>query len=123
MGGGEKYVDFFAPIPEGSKLVVMDSGDGPDTGYASALGEAYDIAKAQGSLEGADPKAGILVFCGGMAIAVGENMDRGLTSAEFSSKVSGLPLLGMTCFGEQTRLPHSKTNVQRNLSTGLLLFA
>jgi len=120
--GEEKFVDFFTPIPEGSVLTVMDSGDGPSTGYASALGDAYDKAKAQGSLDGSDPKAGMLVFCGGMAIAVGDRLDSGLTSPGFSSKVDGLPLMGMTCFGEQACLPESKANVQRNLSVGCVLF-
>lgn len=123
FGGGEdKFVDFFTPIPQGAVLTVMDSGDGPSSGYAAALGEAYDEARAQGTLDGGEPKAGMLVYCGGMAIAVGDNLDKGLTSAGFSSKVEGLPLLGMTCFGEQACLAESKANVQRNLSVGCVLF-
>jgi len=122
FGGEEKFVDFFTPIPEGSVLRVMDSGDGPSSGYASALSNAYDVAKEQGSMNGSDPKAGLLVFCGGMAIAVGDQLDSGLTSEGFSTKVDGLPMMGMTCFGEQACLPESKTNVQRNLSVGCVLF-
>lgn len=122
LGGEEKWVEFFTPIPEGSVLTVMDSADGPATGYASALSDAYDAAKAQGSLDGADPSAGLLVFCGGMAIAVGDQLDAGLTSEGFSSRVDGLPLMGMTCFGEQAHLPGSGANVQRNLSVGCALF-
>ena len=100
----------------------MDSADGPSTGYASALGNAYDTAKLAGTLEGAEPSAGMLIFCGGMAIAVGDNLNKGLTSDEFSSKVGDTPMMGMTCFGEQACLPQSKTNVQRNLSVGCVLF-
>ena len=122
FGGKEKFLDFFAPVPQGAVLTVMDSGDGPDSGYAAALAEAYDAARAGGTLAGDVPKAGMLVFCGGMAIAVGDNLDAGLTSAGFASKVEGLPLLGMTCFGEQACLPKSKANVQRNLSVGCVLF-
>mmetsp|Transcript_4176 Transcript_4176/g.5668 ORF Transcript_4176/g.5668 Transcript_4176/m.5668 type:complete len:387 (-) Transcript_4176:354-1514(-) len=121
LGGEEKYVDFFAPIPEGAELIIMDSGDGPSTGYADALANAYDTAKKQGSLDGESPAAGILVFCGGMAIAVGENLDKGLTSDAFASKVGDLPMLGMTCFGEQAYLEGEKENVQRNLSVGMIL--
>uniref|UniRef100_A0A6U3ULJ1 FIST domain-containing protein n=1 Tax=Ditylum brightwellii TaxID=49249 RepID=A0A6U3ULJ1_9STRA len=121
LGGDEKFVDFFAPIPEGAELIIMDSGDGPSTGYASALASAYDTAKSQGSLAGGSPAAGILVFCGGMAIAVGDNLDAGLTSDSFASKVGDLPVLGMTCFGEQAFLEGQKENVQRNLSVGMIL--
>ena len=122
FGGEEKYVDFFTPVPKGSTLTVMDSADGPATGYASALGSAYDTAKSGGTLDGAEPTAGMLIFCGGMAIAVGDNLNSGLTSDDFSSKVGDMPMMGMTCFGEQTCLPKSKTNVQRNLSVGCVLF-
>jgi hypothetical protein len=122
LGGEDKFVDFFTPIPQGAVLTLMDSGDGPSSGYAVALGDAYNTARAQGTLDGSEPKAGMLVFCGGMAIAVGDCLDSGLTSEGFSSKVEGLPLLGMTCFGEQACLPGSKANVQRNLSVGCILF-
>jgi len=122
FGGEEKYIDFFAPIPEGAELVVMDSGEGPATGYSAALERAFHEAKKQGSLNGADPKAGLLIFCGGMAIAVGDNLDAGLTSKDFSSKVDKLPMLGCTCFGEQAYLEKEKENVQRNLSVGMILF-
>merc|ERR1712205_71185 len=99
FGGEEKYVDFFTPVPKGSTLTVMDSADGPATGYASALGSAYDTAKSGGTLDGAEPTAGMLIFCGGMAIAVGDNLNSGLTSDDFSSKVGDMPMMGMTCFG------------------------
>ncbi|KAL7559952.1 hypothetical protein ACA910_008273 [Epithemia clementina (nom. ined.)] len=114
------YVDFFAPIPQGSILTVMDSGDGPETGYASALNEAFETAQA--GLESTTAKAGLLIYCGGMAIAVGDNLDSGLTSDEMELKAGKIPFLGMTCFGEQTCLPTSKKNAQRNLSVGMVLF-
>merc|ERR1712039_1067908 len=57
LGGKEKHVDFFGPVPEGSELVVMDSGNGPSTGYASTIGDAYDAAKQVGGLS--SPQAGI----------------------------------------------------------------
>mmetsp|Transcript_38007 Transcript_38007/g.83457 ORF Transcript_38007/g.83457 Transcript_38007/m.83457 type:complete len:393 (+) Transcript_38007:62-1240(+) len=119
LGGAEKYVDFFAPVPQGSELVVMDSADGPSTGYANFLAASYDTAMAAGGLT--DPKAGILIYCGGMSIAVGENLDVGL-KGPFAAKIKSLPMLGMTCFGEQACLPAAKQNVQRNLSLGMLLF-
>lgn len=121
FGGKEKYIDFFAPIAEGSELVVMDSGDGPSTGYGAAFEKAYDVASAQGSMKGSSPAAGLLVFCGGMAIAVGDKLDQGLSNDSFVKKIDGLPMLGTTCFGEQGHLPEAKTNVQRNLSCGMIL--
>ena len=120
----ESYVEFFGPIPEGSTLTIMDSGNGPDTGYASALSNAFDIAQSNLELnDEAAIKAGLLVYCGGMAIAVGDNLNAGLTNEEFAAKAGGLPILGMTCFGEQAYLPISRKNVQRNLSVGMVLFA
>jgi len=116
----DKSVDFFSPMADGDELVVMDSADGPATGYAAALSEAYDVAKAAGGL--GTPKAGLLLYCGGMAIAVGDQLKAGLSDATFCGKVAGLPLLGMTVFGEQACMPQPAGNVQRNLSLGMLLF-
>jgi len=117
-GKEEKHVEFFGPVPEGSELVVMDSGNGPSTGYSSTMGDAYDAAKSSGGLS--SPKAGILIFCGGMAIAVGDNLGKGLEGLK--KKADGMPLIGMGCFGEQEFLPGAKESVQRNLSLGVLLF-
>jgi len=118
------WVEFYAPIPQGSELVVMKSreGEGPSTGYRAELIDAYDTAREGGTLRGSEPVAGILIVCGGMAIATGNGLDRGLTDQELSSKLEGVPMLGMTCFGEQGHLPKAKCNVQRNLSTGMILF-
>jgi len=118
LGGSEKWVDFFSPVATGDELVVMDSGDGPSTGYASTLVKAYDDAKAAGGLEA--PKAAVLYYCGGMAIAVGDNLGKAMSDAELGKRVKDLPLIGLTVFGEQTTL--SGVNVQRNLSLGMALF-
>merc|ERR1711870_21157 len=58
------------------------------------------------------------IFCGGMAIAVGDNLGKGLEGLK--KKADGLPLLGMGCFGEQAFLPGAKECVQRNLSLVVL---
>jgi len=117
MGGEEKFVDFFVPIPEGSELTVMEAGDGPSTGYEAALAAAYDQAVAAGA---ADPRAGLLIYCGGMAIAVGDQLGAGLTGS-IKGKAGDVPILGMTCFGEQGCLPVAKKNTQNNLSVGFIL--
>merc|ERR1719491_253241 len=96
----------------GDELVVMDSGDGPSTGYAACLADAYDQAVAQ--LPKA-PRAGLLYYCGGMSIAVGENLQKGLSDEKLTTRADKLPLLGMTVFGEQCCMKECG-NVQRNLS-------
>jgi len=56
-----------------------------------------------------------------MAIAVGDNMNTGL-QGPLAKATEGVPVLGMTCFGEQG-VCGKAGNVQRNLSMGLLTFA
>ena len=58
-----------------------------------------------------------------MSIAVGDNLDAGLSDAAFVERTEGLPLLGITAFGEQAPMKAGPTsNKQRNLSVGMLLF-
>merc|ERR1719183_1079719 len=68
----DKSVDFFAPFAAGDEIVLMDAGDGPASGFRGPLNAAYDAAVAD--LGGAAPKAGVLLYCGGMGIAVGDNL-------------------------------------------------
>jgi len=119
LGGPDKTVDFFVPIMEGDKIVVMDSADGPETGYAQCLADSWDTAMASGGLT--RPQAGLLIYCGGMAIAVDDKMDDGLQSG-LQGRVGDMPLLGMTCFGEQAYLAQDQKSEQRNLSLGFILF-
>lgn len=94
----------------------MDSADGPATGYASALAGAWKTATAAAP----KPKAALLVYCGGMAIAVGDKLDEGL-KGPLMAATAGVPVLGMTCFGEQGVCGEAG-NVQRNLSMGVITF-
>mmetsp|Transcript_98032 Transcript_98032/g.184295 ORF Transcript_98032/g.184295 Transcript_98032/m.184295 type:complete len:642 (+) Transcript_98032:59-1984(+) len=119
LNPADQSVDFFAPMPEGADLVVMNSSDGPSTGYAACLKDAFD--EAVKSLDGQAPKAGLLLYCGGMSIAVGDNMVKGLSDGELLGKLGKMPLLGISVFGEQCCMKESG-NVQRNLSMGFLLF-
>lgn len=118
LGGPEKHIDFFAPVPEGSELVIMDAGNGPAEGYASTLAQAYNDAVASGGLS--SPSAGVLIYCGGMAIAVGEQLDVGLVGG--LSQLRSLPLLGVACFGEQAYQRGIQRSAQQNLQMGMLLF-
>jgi len=117
LGGPDKFVDFFTPIQEGLEMTVMDSGDGPETGYAQTLNDAFAVAMQSGGLS--KPAAGLLIYCGGMAIAVGDNLNSGLTNL---GSLGDMPMLGLTCFGEQAFHPEDSMNLQRNLSMGFLLF-
>lgn len=119
LNPSDQSVDFFAPMPQGADLVVMSSGDGPSTGYAACLKNAFDEAAKN---LGQAPKAGLLLYCGGMSIAVGDNLVKGLSDAELLGKIGKMPLLGLTVFGEQCCMKECG-NVQRNLSMGFLLFA
>lgn len=119
LGGPEKYVDFFVPVMQNDTMVVMDSGDGPATGYAECIADTFDQAMQSGGLQ--RPQAGLLIYCGGMAIAVGDQLDAGLQSG-LQGRIGEMPLLGMTCFGEQAYLVQDQKSEQRNVSLGFILF-
>lgn len=137
----ESWIEFFAPVQMGCELIVMDDGDAPSMGYRDVLVSAHREALSSlpfsaagddnhdgngGSDEAASsspPKAGILVLCGGMALATGNHLDAGLTDESFAPKLENVPMLGLTCFGEQGYLPRARRSAQRNLSVGMLLFA
>lgn len=76
FGGKEKNVDFVTPIQQRSGLVVMGTRDGPSKQYALALVDALDTAKLYGTKQKNSPTAGL--------IAVGVNLDNGLTSNDFA---------------------------------------
>ena len=136
----ESWVEFFAPIPQGCELIVMNDRDAAPMGYRDALVSAHREAlsslpfSAAGDEHDRDddgdgddapssPKAGILVLCGGMALATGNRLDVGLKDETFAQEVGTVPMLGLTCFGEQGYLPRARRSAQRNLSVGMLLFA
>merc|ERR1712216_862062 len=112
-------VTFFTPVPEGAELVVMDSANGPATGYAAAFESACKLATPS-MFTKPKAKAALLIFCGGMAIAVGDKLDAGL-QGPLQKKTEGVAVLGMTCFGEQG-VCGKAGNVQRNLSCGMMTF-
>lgn len=116
---GEGFVDFFIPVPAGSQLAVLEAGDGPKTGYNQSLRDCYDASL----LSCPKPKAAILVYCGGMAIACGDSIDNGLKGKVNEVVSKDTAVLGFTCFGEQGYLPANKKSIQMNLSVGFFLMA
>ena len=93
----------------------MRNSGGGDSAATAAVGldAAYEKACKVGGRT--TPKAGLLIYCGGLSIAVGDGL---------ASSLSGLadkpPLLGITAFGEQGNV--NGENVHSNLAVGLALF-
>lgn len=111
-------VNLFAEAAVGDKLVKMDNAGGGDSAKAAgiAIEESFKGAMEAGGLS--DPSAALLIYCGGLGIAVGDKLVGNLTD-----NFAGLPLpkaaLGVNAFGEQG--PCGSANQHRNLSVGMLL--
>lgn len=115
IDGGSGAVGLFAEANEGEVLTVMDKIGGKDSATAAAIGleRAYEQAVKNGGL--GDPKAGVLIYCGGLSIAVGDALGASLDPLKGKP-----PMLGMTAFGEQGAIEGS--NVHSNLAVGIALF-
>lgn len=113
--GEDGSIGLFAEVAEGDVLtVMMNMGDSNSTEAARiGLEKAYDQAAINGGLE--DPKAGIMIYCGGLSIAVGDGLATSLEAMK-----GRVPLLGMTAFGEQGYI--QGCNVHSNLAVGIALF-
>lgn len=120
----EKSVLAFAEANEGDYLVEMANEGGGDSAKAAgeAIRTAYTNAKRNGGISGS-PSAALLIYCGGLGIAVGDALRENLTS-----DLAGLPGLpeacvGFTAFGEQGPVDLSTGigNQHRNLSVGMLV--
>lgn len=108
-------VGLFAEVSEGETLTVMNKLGGHDSATAAKIGieKAFEEAVRRGGLT--SPKAGLLMYCGGLSIAVGDQLDSTLTP--MSDKP---PIFGMTVFGEQGTFGGS--NFHSNLAVGVALF-
>lgn len=108
-------VGLFAEVSEGERLVKMNKMGGRNSALAAFLGieKAYDEAMRKGDIQ--KPKAGILIYCGGLSIAVGDDLAKSLQGLKGKA-----PLLGMTAFGEQGYF--EENNVHSNLAVGIGLF-
>jgi len=86
----------FATIEEGTRLYSMN-GDKTrliERAGKVAAASAATLANGPGNLAG-----GLVVYCGGCMIAVGDQMPR--VSKAVSSSFNGMPFLGCFTFGEQ----------------------
>lgn len=108
-------VGVFAEVKVGDKLTVMRKMGGEDSATAASIGleQAYNQALKQGGLT--SPRAGVLIYCGGLSIAVGDKLNESLMPMKGKA-----PLLGMTAFGEQGNVAGS--NLHSNLAVGVALF-
>lgn len=88
---------------------MMEAGDGPMSGYAAAICQAFNKAKKSGGIE--KPSAALLFYCGGMGMAVGDNLTAGLTS-----EVSSEPLLPLLSLWDPRKSSFGCTAAQSRLS-------
>lgn len=106
----------FAKVESGDRVVKLQNVDGMECSDAIArgVGVAYEKALEDGNMK--DAKGGVLVYCGGIGMAVGEGIDDSLRElGEKEAKV-----MGVTAFGEQGVC--DGVFAQYNLSLGMALF-
>jgi hypothetical protein len=112
-------VSLFAEAESGDHLVAMENQGGGGSAAAAGLAirRAYAAAKESGGLS--SPSAALLVYCGGLGIAVGDALE-GNMRVDFGA-IPGLPpaALGITAFGEQG--PVGGGSQHCNLSVAMLL--
>ncbi len=112
-------VDLFVDPKEGDKFVAMSTVEGQETEYAVGDGIRDSYAKACAAGEIDKPVAALMVYCGGLGIAVGKQIDRNCMVD--LQQLDGLPrsTVGFTAFGEQG--PKDGVNMHTNLSVGLMV--
>ncbi|KAK1865359.1 hypothetical protein I4F81_007891 [Pyropia yezoensis] len=94
-------VSLFKAVTAGDTLSVLSPWGGSPTAAASAAITAAWADAAAGLPAGhRDPAGALLLFCGGMAMAVGaDGLDAALRGA-LATAAGGVPTLGVTVFGE-----------------------
>lgn len=105
----------FANISEGSRLFAM-RGD-----RAHLIERARKVATAAAAALPGGPKSlagGLVVYCAGCRLAVGEEMDQ--VSAAISESFGGMPFVGCFTFGEQGQVLGS--NAHGNLMISAIAF-
>ncbi|GAB0490320.1 hypothetical protein MMPV_001554 [Pyropia vietnamensis] len=118
-------VSLFKAVSVGDTLSVLAPWGGTSAAAAAtAITDAW-AAAAAGLPARRDPAAGLLLYCGGMAMAVGtDGLDAGLRTA-LGPASEGVPTLGVTVFGE-TGVVGGKggggCSAHANLAIGVVLF-
>ena len=112
-------VDLFVDAKEGDKLVAMSNVNNVSSVKAAGDGirESYAKACANGGIDNA--VAALMVYCGGLGIAVGEGIERNCVID--LQRIEGVPrsTVGFTAFGEQG--PKDGVNMHGNLSIGMMV--
>lgn len=117
-------VDLFAEVETGDRFVAMENSGGGDSASAAgiAIRDAYEGAKRAAGMQG-DPGVAMMVYCGGLGMAVGDKLERNLKD-DFA-ELQGLPAgaVGFTAFGEQgpCECAEGVKNMHRNLSVGMMV--
>jgi hypothetical protein len=108
----EGSVSFFVEAKVGDTLTVMQNCDGRSAAGAAgaAIRSAFEAAKANGGLK--DPTCCMLVYCAGLAIAVGDALDGNMTD-DFAA-VASRSAIGLTAYGEQGPLLSAAGEEPRN---------
>lgn len=111
----EGGVSLFAEVKKGEQIRVMSRVDGLDASGTARLAvqAAYEGAMRDGGLEA--PKAGLLVYCGGLGIAVGDSLGHSIEGVAAWPDVAGI-----MAFGEQGRI--GGVGGHCNLAVGVALF-
>jgi hypothetical protein len=119
----EGSVSFFAEAKVGDTLIVMENTDGRCSAGAAgwAIRSAFESAKTNGGLR--NPSCCLLVYCGGLAIAVGDGLADNMRD-DFAS-IAPKSAIGLTAYGEQGPLRSSlgdySSNQHCNLAISMLL--
>ena len=108
-------VELFAEVKEGEKIVVMKNMEDGDSVNAAAVGLENAYQKATEEAGVSNPAAGMIIYCGGLSIAVGDRLGESLKSMDGKP-----PMLGITAFGEQGCI--NGKNVHSNLAVGVAVF-
>lgn len=113
----EGYVGSFAEVNQGETLCMLTPMDGAIDSVGAAqkgLEAAYRNALENGMIDQA--KAGLLVYCDGLSIAVGERLGESLEVMQNKT-----PVVGITAFGEQGCMKGRNVHSKLAVGIGLLV--
>jgi hypothetical protein len=119
----EGSVSFFAEAKVGDTLIAMENTDGRCSAGAAgwAIRSAFEAAKKNGGLR--HPSCCMLVYCGGLAIAVGDALADNMRD-DFAD-IAPKSAIGLMAYGEQgplrSNLGDYSSNHHCNLAVSMLL--
>jgi len=117
-------VSLFVEPRAGDKLVRMENVEKlkPVFAVGEAIRESYLNALRRAGIEDSSPVAAMMVYCGGLSMAVGEGLERNcVIDLQFLQGIPKHATVGFTAFGEQGPCGDEGSNQHRNLSVGMLV--